>query len=569
MPDAACPPPPPLPADEPVVDKLEVVTTTADRHESTAHSMMGLPLRWSDTAIIVVLAAVADFCLYAKAGGSGAACVLLAALGGFLLTRRGAVNRTNWILAMLVLATASLMSWRHWWLLHAVGWLSLFAFTTKAHRPDWSLFEALWATTQTAVQAPLRLAGHFCSRREQRTGEEGAPRVASAGVSARVVLIPLAVCVLFLLIFAAANPVVARMFRTVGTHIEHFVRHIGEYVTPGRAALWILWLTLFAALIRPAVKCLAADWLLAFDEGLKPDDRPAPHDDSFAAALWTLVSVNVLFLAYNGIDSVYLYLKATLPEGITWTDYTHRGCGWLTLGLFVSSTVLGAIFWRGLNFHPRARGLKALSYVWAAQNVVLAVGSMRRLQMYIDYSGLTHLRITGIYGSLLVAAGLGIMVYKVHANRGFIWLLRRYILAFCAAVAILALTPNDWVCAAYNAGKIMEHKRRALRPVFLKKLSPEALPPLIPLLDYERDDGDDARQRMVRKGIAALLGQHLVNLEERESAPWSKQQRSAWWALRHLRPAREKILATLPPDQWDAALRRIRRDYDLASPEVQ
>ena len=126
--------------------------------------------------------------------------------------------------------------------------------------------------------------------------------------------------------------------------------------------------------------------------------------------------------------------------------------------------------------------------------------------MYIDFSGLTHLRITGIYGSVLVAIGLIIMLVKVHRHHGFVWMLHRDSLALCLALLALALTPSDWICARYNVAKVIEGRPRALRPICLKKLSPEALPPLIQLLDYKREDGNHEREQIVRRGIAALLG---------------------------------------------------------------
>jgi hypothetical protein len=155
------------------------------------------------------------------------------------------------------------------------------------------------------------------------------------------------------------------------------------------------------------------------------------------------------------------------------------------------------------------------------------------------------------------------MVYKIHAGRNSIWLIRRYVLAFCIAITILALIPNDLVCTTYNVKKVLEHKPRALRPIFLKELSPEALPPLIKLLDYERDDGDILRRQRVRNGIAAILGQHLTRLERQASKPWSQQQLSAKWALKHLRPAKEKILQTLPPAEWERARKLMVNDPDL------
>ena len=269
-------------------------------------------------------------------------------------------------------------------------------------------------------------------------------------------------------------------------------------------------------------------------------------------------------LAYNCIDANYLYFKATLPKGISWADYTHAGCGWLTFGLFVSTVVIGIMFWRRLNFHPQAGRLKLFCYVWAVQNGILAVGAIRRLQMYIDFSGLTHLRITGVYGSLLVASGLAIMVGKVRANRSLIWLLHNYVLAFCIALVVLVLTPSNRLCASYNAGKALEGKPRALRPICLKELAPGALPPLISLLDYSADDGDPDKTRLVREGIAAILGRHLERLEEEESESWTRWQLSSAWALKHLRNARADIDGVLAPIYRKEAEKRLRKNYDLS-----
>jgi len=564
--DSGTPSPPSIPAGQALATAARITV----RRESIMPTVMGLPVGRLDTVVMVVLAAAADFCLYGRPGGTGSACLLVTALAGLIVARRGTFTRRSCVLAVIVLFTAALTAWRQWWLLHVVGWVSLFAFAVKGRRPEWPLLEALVASGQTVLQAPLRLAGHFRRREKDDAppNDSRADATPRPKMRARVVVIPISVTVLFLLIFAAANPVVARLFATLGENIADFFHHIGDYVTVARLSLWLLWLMLFAALIRPAMKSRAAAWLRTYNETLSGDNAAESEHDAFAIAFGTLISVNVLFLAYNAMDSVYLYFKATLPEGITWTDYTHRGCGWLTLGLLISSVVIGVIFRGGLNFHQQARRLKLLSYVWAAQNALLAIGSMRRLQMYIDFSGLTHLRITGIYGSLLVAAGLAIMVYKVRTSRSFIWLVRRYVLAFCVALTVLSLTPNEWLCATYNVKKIAEYKPRALRPVFLKDLSPEALPPLIPLLDYTRDDGDALRQRMVREGVAALLGRHLKQLEADASGPWTQQHGSARWALKRLRAARDRIYATAPPDEWRAARNRILKDYDLSSPEA-
>jgi hypothetical protein len=317
-------------------------------------------------------------------------------------------------------------------------------------------------------------------------------------------------------------------------------------------------------LIRPVVRAAAVERIQALDVALKPGDDTLKIHTNYQVALATLVCVNVVFLAYNAMDAVYLYLKAALPAGISWTAYTHSGCKWLTFGLFLSTVVLGFIFWGDLNFHPRARQLKRLACAWIALNAVLAVGTLRRISMYIDYSGLTHLLLTGVYGSVLVMAGLAIMAVKVWKHHNAMWLLRRYVAAFAVGLTVLALTPHGYVCARYNVPRILAGKPHAIWPVVLKELPADALQPVIALLDYRREDGDAAKEKLVREGIAAILGQHLERLEREQGRPWTQWQASHWWALQHLRTVRDRIEATVPRDTWSSAHRRLKSDYDLS-----
>jgi hypothetical protein len=458
----------------------------------------------------------------------------------------------------VILTLSVVLIWSTWWLAVLMAVTSIFLLAVSLWRPGWSLLESLFGTVKSCVYAPARLVGHLVTfRATSRTmGRQPFP--------AKVVIIPLAVSFVFLLVFAAANPVVAREFTKVWDHLADLLTRLSDYLNVGRFLFWCGWLLVFAALIRPALCSAVADRLMELDAPLKPGEVTRQSETNFLAAFVTLICVNVVFAGYNGMDAIYLYFKTTLPTGITWTAYTHAGCGWLTFGLFLSTVVLGFIFWNELNFQLRSNLLKRLAYLWIAQNAVLAVGTLRRIAMYIDYSGLTHLLLTGVYGSLLVMAGLAIMALKVHANRNAIWLLRRYVAAFATGLTVLVLTPHGLVCASYNVPRIQAEKPHAMWPIVLKELPPDALPSLIPLLDYRRRDGDAAKETLVREGIAAILGQNLVRLEQAETLPWSQWQASSWWALKHLRTARKKIYGTVPPGQWSHARKRLISDYDLS-----
>jgi hypothetical protein len=422
------------------------------------------------------------------------------------------------ILIGLVLILGGLMIWRHWWLLDVVGWGALLVLAVKQQRPDWRLTEAIWAGGCTVIQAPLRAMGHWVARMKTRGQHQDEDQPIPKSFPFKVILIPLGVCVFFLAIFSAANPVVARILQNLLLRLGDFFANIQQYLNPTRVLVWGLWFVLFAGLIRAVAHSAWADWFRQQKDDLQPDGQ-ADQNGDYLAAFITLILVNLLFLAYNFMDSIYLYFKATLPHGITWTDDTHAGCGWLTFALMISSVVTGYFFRNRLVFHPRAGWLKGLSSVWAVQNVILGIGSLRRLAMYIDYSGLTHLRITGLYGSVLVVAGVGLMAYKVYANRSFFWLIRSYVTAFCLGLVLLAVTPDDWICATYNVNKVIEGKPRALRPLCQKELSPEALPALIPLLDYKRVDQDAGKEKKFGKELRPCWGGIWVNSKTHRLIP--------------------------------------------------
>jgi hypothetical protein len=90
------------------------------------------------------------------------------------------------------------------------------------------------------------------------------------------------------------------------------------------------------------------------------------------------------------------------------------------------------------------------------------------------------------------------------------------------------------------------------------------LPPLVALLGYRRADGDAAKERLVREGIAAILGQQLERLEWEDRQSWTRWQVSHAWARQRLRAVRPRLEEIVPRDRWSAAHRRLKSDYDLS-----
>jgi len=510
-----------------------------------ATSALGLPVSRWDTVVLILMVVAADVCLYDHPGGNGMAALLLVAAIGLLSLAPAGAWGANPLPLMTVLLVAAASVWHAWWALPLVGTVALFAFAVKLRRPDWRAAEILLVAPRTALLAPFRLLGH-CVLSTCRPAEPEGPEPRRRRFPLRVVLVPLLVTVFFILIFVAANPVVEQLVRDVSDRLGKWLEALGDIFTLTRTVFWLFWLLLFAGLIRPVVKSWLADVLAKDGEGLGAPGGAAPDRANYATALATLVSVNLLFLAFNALDSVFLYFRAALPAGITFSEYSHRGCFWLTMGLLLSTVVIGVVFRNRLNFHPGANALRLLSYVWAAQNGVLAAGALRRLQMYIDYNGLTRLRIVGLYGVLLVAVGLALMVWKVRRAKNFMWLVRRDALAFWVALIVLALTPRDLICWRYNVAQVMSGNLRPLAVLHaptMTPISPEGLPCLIPLLDYEHKEGEDkeATETRIRRGIAQLLGRRLIRLRGSRPRHWTEWQASHTWALGKLQSVSRRL----------------------------
>ena len=499
-------------------------------------AILGAKIPARETLAVVFLALLADFCLWTAPGGAGFA----ALIAGTVICLP--IARQRWVTGSILyggacLAIAVMALWNFWWLQATLAFVFIGFYACKLEARNWRITEAIAALPACLALAPFRLLAHVISAARLAPISRG---VALANVL-RIAIIPVVVTCVFAWIFSAANPVVGTIFDSATGWIGDVFELFLEGFQPARPVHWLFWAAVMAALVRPLAKLQLIDQLASWSQNLRPvAEEKAEAGDGFAVSRATFISVNILFLLYNILDGHHLYLDGSLPEGISWTQYTHSGCAWLTGALLLSAVVIGIAFQGALNFHPRARLLRKLAFLWAAQNVILAASALVRIVMYVDFSGLTHLRVTGIYGVALVISGLGLMVWKLAQRRSFLWLVRMDLRAFLVALTLLAITPLDVVCTQFNVSRVLavtdsdpedaERRRRALRPLCLKNLSPAAIPHLARLLDYA--PAGDPQAEIVRHGIAAIISQDLAQLPK--SAPaWTRWQLSSSLAAAH------------------------------------
>ena len=289
---------------------------------------------------------------------------------------------------------------------------------------------------------------------------------------------------IFVILFAVANPVINSWGRQIGDVIND----LAKYVAPGRVLLWLVVGLWSWALLRGRVRGFrwraAGKPLVAIP--LPPEARDAPVAP-VGDGTWTttslivrcLVVFNAVFLLQNGLDWLYLFGGAKLPEGMSYAHYAHRGAypliaAALLAGLFVLTTFRPSSSAQGNSMCRR------LVYAWLGQTVLLTFSSIWRLGLYVEAYSLSRWRLAAGIWMILVAVGLVSIVWRIVAGRSNAWLWQVNALILMLVLYVGSFVNFDGVIAQYNVRHCAEVTRRgpALDLAYLEELGPESLPAL-------------------------------------------------------------------------------------------
>ena len=280
---------------------------------------------------------------------------------------------------------------------------------------------------------------------------------------------------IFVILFAVANPVIVRWGRQIGDALESLT----EYVAPGRVLLWVL-VGLWAwALLRGRVRGFR--WPTATKPHPTVPIAPVGVGPRLTTGLIVrcLVVFNAVFLVQNGLDWLYLFGGAKLPAGMSYAQYAHRGAypliaAALLAGLFVLTTFRPSSSAQG---HAACR---RLVYAWLGQTVLLTFSSVWRLGLYVEAYSLTRWRLAAGIWMILVAVGLVAIVWRIVAGRSNVWLWQVNTLILLLVLYVASFVNFDGAIAQYNVRhceQITGHGP-ALDLAYLEQLGPESLPAL-------------------------------------------------------------------------------------------
>ena len=247
--------------------------------------------------------------------------------------------------------------------------------------------------------------------------------------------LPVALGLVFVLLFLAANPIAERW-------VDQLWHADADVPEGARVMFW-------ACLVPLAWTALSLGKIREQLRRTSQSARMGPARQGLinpASVVRALVLFNAVFAVQTLLDVFYLYGGVGLPEGITYAEYAHRGA----YPLVVTALLAGGFALLSRRWVQGNILLRVLLMVWVAQNVALVVSSLVRLELYVGVYGLTHLRIAAAIWMGLTAVGLALILWQVWRRRDNQWLMLRG--GGLASVVLYACTwvSFDATIAHYN-----------------------------------------------------------------------------------------------------------------------
>ncbi|MBR0842014.1 DUF4173 domain-containing protein [Bradyrhizobium liaoningense] len=286
-------------------------------------------------------------------------------------------------------------------------------------------------------------------------------------------LLPATLSTVFLVLFAAANPVIEQWVSLLNPKIMF------EYVSVPRVLFWILMLALVWPFIhvRWRRRKIAAT---AQTDAAEPDPQAPFISPEFlgpSTILRSLILFNLLFAAQSILDGIYLWGHVALPDNLTYAAYAHRGAYPLIVTALLAATFV-LVAMRPGGPAEKSTVIRPLVYLWVGQNVLLVASSILRLDLYVDIYMLTYWRIAAFIWMGLVALGLILIVGRIVLNRSNQWLVGANLIALTVVLYTCSLVNFDGFIADYNVAHSREASGQGVQIDinYLLTLGPQALP---------------------------------------------------------------------------------------------
>lgn len=502
---------------------------------------------WLKGLVALLLAVLADVLLFqsmpwgAVLGGFAAAWV-----AGLVLVRRGLVSDRRALPALLAAAGfAGLMVERPgplpWMLFGLMLTLAALSGRVKIGEPVWRWFQRLFVHGVVSLVGPVLDMVRLARLRRRR------PSRISPVAILKVAALPVVGGLVFLLMFARANPLIAEALNAASVPAPSgatVLRLIGCVIVGVMA-----WTTLRPRWRR---KLLALPSL---------GQRALPGVSTASVTL-SLIVFNGLFAVQNGLDIAFLWSGTPLPGDATLADYAHRGAYPLIATALLAGLFVLVALRPGSETAQRPL-VRRLVVLWVAQNMVLVASSILRTADYIEGYALTRFRIVAMIWMFMVGIGLLLICWRLLKVKDGHWLIDANVKVALVVLAGLSVIDTGAIAAAWNVRHAREVDGTGA-VLDLGYLNAIGEPALVSLVELEQATDDPALKDRV-----AAVRRDVLDRADRDNWSWRGW---TWRRARRLArvealAAREPLIVPLPGERlWDGRLAPPRRPEPAPEP---
>lgn len=359
-------------------------------------------------------------------------------------------------------------------------------------------------------------------------------------------ILPIVSVIVFGTVFVLANPDVIKeissLISSIYLRIENWMSRFSAF----EIVVWCVTFWFTGGLLSPVVR--RAIEASGFSQDAAETEYVHPMYLPFRNTLMTLIG---LFTVYLMFEFGTLWFRK-FPEGFHYSGYAHEGAAWLTVALGLATLTLSLIFRGSMMNDQRLASMKKLAWVWSALNFLLAASVYNRLLIYVDFNGMTRMRVVGFLGISAVVGGFILVLLKIVQRQKFIWLIRRQVWVLAFAIYLYVMLPVDILVHRYNVKRIMAGSPEPCVQISEHPISVDAVPQLLPLLDCEYP--------LIRDGIQAILRSRFEQLESADlsSQHWTATQFGEQHAWQELKNAESKFNITTSDSKTQTDLEQFR-----------
>lgn len=465
------------------------------------------------STVVLLLVAVADWLFYGKQIGVSATLFLLCIAAGVMAMNPPRTNRFIKIAASgFLIAGLIPLGLQFSPVTMLLGVMSVAIFTVVMVRPV-----AHWMFT--IAEALLLLAGclwrAFADASEIVHAAINGERASIYKSALAAWIIPTVLGAFFLLLFASANPLIEDWLSAF--NLKNLASQIGAL----RILFWIamaslVWPFVFVARRHHLKLRTKTELEAAFDRSC--NDLLSPKLLNNASILRSLFVFNILFAVQSTLDIAYLWGGVTLPAGMSYATYAHRGAYPLIVAALLAAAFV-LIAMRPGSDSERSPLIRKLVYLWTAQTLLLVVSSILRLDLYVEAYSLTYWRVAAFVWMIVVAIGLVLIAARIRFQRSNLWLMTGNGIVLTLAIYTCSIVNLPSLIAHYN----VEHSRdisgegALFDSKYTASLGPQAIPALDLYLARYKGWGPIVQVRTEREALA----RHWNNRHQSDWRGWT------------------------------------------------